>query len=207
MWSRLCINGHVIPISILTYPLLATEPLQAPCRCHPHLSYINSDITSHTSALALSEAEVLRVLRSRGQAACLMAGSREKTTYRSAPFWIRWWWSERGFLMLYGKPLEEPRVKWWEDGWPDAVKPDSWDLNISFYQAFPVWWRPAFLCGRGPSSLCSGNGKRSRHNSRWSSGFTQMDPNGWLDVSACVSSAGWNYVLDRSDFRRVNQMV
>ena len=44
------------------------------------------DITSHTPALALSGGEVLRVLRSRGQAACLMAGSREKTTYRSAPF-------------------------------------------------------------------------------------------------------------------------
>ena len=68
---------------------------RAPHRCHPHLprtdsdttySRTDSDITSHTSALALSGAEVLRVLRSRGQAACLMAGSREKTTYRSAPF-------------------------------------------------------------------------------------------------------------------------
>ena len=97
-WSR---DGHVIPIS--SHPLLPTKPLQAPRRRHPHLSRTDSDttysrtdsdITSHTSALALSGAEVLRVLRSRGQAACLMAGSREKTTYRSAPFWIRWWWSE-----------------------------------------------------------------------------------------------------------------
>ena len=92
-------------------------------------SRTDSDTTSHTSALALSGAEVLRVFQSR----CLVAGSREKTTYRSAPFWIWWWWSERGFLTLYkGKPLEEPRVKWWEDGWPDAVRPDSWDVNISF---------------------------------------------------------------------------
>ena len=30
------------------------------------------------------------------------------------------------------------------DGWLDAARPDSWDVNISFYQAFPVWWRPAF---------------------------------------------------------------
>ena len=44
------------------------------------------DITSHTPALALSGEEVLRVLRTQGQAACLMAGLREKTTYRSAPF-------------------------------------------------------------------------------------------------------------------------
>ena len=92
-------------------------------------SRIDSDTTSHTSALALSGAEVLRVFQSR----CLVAGSREKTTYRSAPFWIWWWWSERVFLTLYkGKPLEEPWVKWWEDGWSDAVRPDSWDVNISF---------------------------------------------------------------------------
>ena len=80
-WSR---DGHVIPISShLSFP---TEALQAPRRRHPHLSCtdldttysrIDSDITSHTSALAFSGAEVLRVLPSR-------AGSREKTTYRSA---------------------------------------------------------------------------------------------------------------------------
>ena len=147
--------GHVIPIS--SHPSLPTEPLRAPRRCHPHLSRTDSDttysrtdsdITSHTSALALSGAEVLRVLRSRGQAACLMAGSREKTTYRSAPFWIRWWWSKGGFFTLYGKPLEELRVKWWKDGWPDAVRLDTGNVNISFYRlpfiwrpVFPMWWR------------------------------------------------------------------
>ena len=126
------------------HPLLPTEPWRAP-RTDSDTTYsrTDSDTTSHTSVLALSGKEVLRVLRSRGQAACLMAGSREKTTYRSAPFWIRWWWSERGFLMLYGKPLEEPRVKWWKDGWPDAVRPDSRDVNISFY-CLPVWSRPVF---------------------------------------------------------------
>ena len=50
----------------------------------PHLSCTNSDITysrtnlditSYTSTLALSKEEVLRVLQSQGQAACLMAGS------------------------------------------------------------------------------------------------------------------------------------
>ena len=105
-WSR---DAHVIPIS--THFLLPTEPLQAPCRCHPYFSCTDLDITSHTSALAFSGAEVLCVLRSQGQVACLIAGLREKITYRSAPFWIRWWWSEREFLMLYKKPLEEPQVK------------------------------------------------------------------------------------------------
>ena len=90
----------------------------------------------------------------------------------------------RGFLTLYGKPLKESQVKWWEDGWPDAAKPDSRDVNISFYQAFLVWWRPTFLCGRGLSSLCGGDGRRSRRNFRWSSGFTQIDLNRWLDVNA-----------------------
>ena len=50
------------------------------------LLYINSDITSHTSALALSREKVLRVLQSQDQAAYLMAGLQEKTTFKSAPF-------------------------------------------------------------------------------------------------------------------------
>ena len=151
LWShkghviRQCVTSHVIPILISTYPLLPTKSLQAPCCCHPHFSYTDLDITFYISTLALFGEEVLRVLRSRDQAACLMAGLQEKTIYRSAPFWIRWWWSKKKFLMLYGKLLEEPRVKWWEDGWPDAVRPDSWNVSISFYQASPVWWRPAFL--------------------------------------------------------------
>ena len=138
LWSR---DGHVIPISI--HPLLLTELLQALCRCHPHLFRTDSDTTSHTSALALFGAEVLCVLRSQGQAACLIAGLRENTIYRSAPFWIRWWWSEKEFLMLYGKLFKESRAKWCEDGWPDAVKPDSRDVNISFYR-LSVWSRPVF---------------------------------------------------------------
>ena len=55
-----------------------------------NLTCTNSDIISHTSALALSGEEVLCVLQSQGQAACLIAGLQEKTTYRSAPFQIRW---------------------------------------------------------------------------------------------------------------------
>ena len=90
MWSWLYVNGHVILILILTDPLLSTklltELLQASCYCHPHLSYTDLGIISYTSTLALSKKKVLRVLQSQGQAACLIAGSREKNTYISAPF-------------------------------------------------------------------------------------------------------------------------
>ena len=33
------------------------------------------------------------------------------------------------------------------------------------------------LCGWGPFSLCGRDGRKSRRNFNWSSGFTQMDPN------------------------------
>ena len=49
-------------------------------------SCIDLDITSYISVLALSREEVLRVLQSQGQAACLMASLQEKTIYRSALF-------------------------------------------------------------------------------------------------------------------------
>ena len=55
---------------------------RAPHCCLGQLPRTDSDTTSYTSALALSGAEVLRVFQSR----CLIAGSQEKTTYRSAPF-------------------------------------------------------------------------------------------------------------------------
>ena len=80
---RLYVNNYMIPISILTHPLLPIEPLGAPCCCHPHFSYIDSDtsysctdldITFYTSALALFGAEVLYILQSQGQTACLIAG-------------------------------------------------------------------------------------------------------------------------------------
>ena len=50
------------------------------------LSCINSDIPSYTSALAFSRGKVLRILQSRSQAACLIVGLQEKTTYRSMSF-------------------------------------------------------------------------------------------------------------------------
>ena len=92
---RPCVNGHMI--LILSYFLLSTKPLQAPYRCHLHLfctdsdttySCTNSDITSYTSTLVFSRKKVLRILQSRGQATCLIAGSQKIITYRSTPFWI-----------------------------------------------------------------------------------------------------------------------
>ena len=46
----------------------------------------DSDITSYTFTLVLFGEEVLHVLQSQGQAACLMANLQEKITYRSALF-------------------------------------------------------------------------------------------------------------------------
>ena len=96
-WSR---KGHVIPTryqwscdpdiessfaSNQTSKIFYSKILYASLSASD-LPRTNSDITSYTSVLALSGEEILRVLWSQGQAACLMAGSREKTTYRSAPF-------------------------------------------------------------------------------------------------------------------------
>ena len=156
---------------------------RAPHRCHPHLprtdsdttySRTDSDTTSHTSALALSGAKVLRVLRSQGQAACLMAGLREKTTYRSAPSWIRWWWSEG-----------VPHALWKATGGATSkvVRRRLTGRGQAWRSGRQHQLLPPSLYG-GPSSLCGGDSRRSRRNSRWSSGFMQMDPDGWLDVSA-----------------------
>ena len=91
----------------------------------------------HQSVLALSGIEVLRVACEPNKQFALILGLWEKTTCRATLFQIWWWWSKRSILTLYKeKPLEEePRVKWWGDGWLDTAKSDSWDVNISFYQA------------------------------------------------------------------------
>ena len=95
---------------------------------------------SHQSILAISGAKVLCVACKPNKQFALILGSQEKTICRPTPFQIWWWWSKRSILMLYKrKPLEEkPRVKWWGDGWLDVARPDSWNVNISFYQAILV---------------------------------------------------------------------
>ena len=159
-WSR---KSHVIPIvchwsrnpvidlnssftsnwtSNIFYPILHASLLAS------DLPRTDSDITPYTSALVLFGAEVLRVLRSRGQAACLMAGSREKTTYKSAPFWFRWWWSEGVLHALWkatGGATSEvvrrrlaERGQAWLSGRQHQLLPG---LPVWLRPVFPVWWR------------------------------------------------------------------
>ena len=143
---------------------------QAPHCCLSQVPRTDSDITSYTSALALSEAEVLRIFQNR----CLIAGSRVKTTYRSAPF-PSGGGGARDALQWKATRGATSEVVRETAGW---TRPD-----LTLGTSTSASTRPS-LCGGGPSSLCGGDGRRSRRNSRWSSGFTQMDPDGWLDVSA-----------------------
>ena len=161
---------------LLLITKLSTKLFQILCRCYPHLSYINLDITFYTLTLALSRAEVLCVLQSQGQAAYLIAGLQEKTTYRSAPF-------------LFGGDRARDALQWktTRGATSEVVKETaSWTrLDLTLRTLISASTRPLlcergplFLYGRGPSSLCGGDGRKSRYNSRWSSGFTQIDFNG-----------------------------
>ena len=51
-----------------------------------NIPYTDLDITSYILVLALSRVEVLYILQSQTQAAYLITGLQEKTTYRPAPF-------------------------------------------------------------------------------------------------------------------------
>ena len=183
MWSRLCVIGHVISISC--HPLLPiklwTKLLQATCCCHSHLSCTNSDITysctdsvitPYTSALVFSGKEVPRVLQSRGQTVCLIAGLQEKTTYRSAPFPSG---GSRARDALQRKATEgaTSEVARETAGWtrPDLTLETSISASIRPPLCGggppPLCGRgPPSLCGRGPFSLCGEDGRRSRRNSR-----------------------------------------
>ena len=178
---RLYVNSHIILILILTHLLLPTKLLGAPCCCHPHLSRTDlnttysrtdSNIISHISAIALSGAEVLCVLQSRGQAVCLIAGLQEKTTYRSAPFPSG---GSRARDALQRKATEgaTSEVARETAGWtrPDLTLETSISASIRPPLCGggppPLCGRgPPSLCGRGPFSLCGEDGRRSRRNSR-----------------------------------------
>ena len=130
-------------------------------RCLGQLPRTNLDTTSYTLALALSGVEVLHVFQSH----CLIAGSREKTTYRSAPF-----------------PSGGGRAR-------DALqKKATGGATSEVLRSRLAGRSQAWFSGRQHqllrSTLSGGRGRRSRRDSRWSSGFTRMDPDGWLDVSA-----------------------
>ena len=133
-WLRV---GHVIPI--LSHSSLPTEPLRAPRRCHPHLSCTDSDATFYTSTLAFSGEEVLYI------------------AYKPSPIKQNAWaQAYKDYLQINafpdlvvvereGSPYALQRkatgraaVSGERDGWLDAARPNSWDVNISFYQAFPV---------------------------------------------------------------------
>ena len=147
----------------ILYVLFSASDLsyyRAPHCCFSQLPHTNSNTTFYTSALVFSGAEVLHVFQSR----CLIAGLREKTTYRSAPFPSG---GGRARDVLQRKATGEATSK--------VVR--SWLAGCS----------QAWLSGRQHqllrSILSGGRGKRSRRDSRWSSGFMRMNSDGWLDVS------------------------
>ena len=134
---------------------------RAPHRCLGQFPHTDSNTTFHISALAFFGAEVLRVFQSH----CLIAGSREKTTYRSAPF-PSGGGGARDALQRKatgGATSKVVRSRL-------AGRSQAWLLGCQ-HQLLR-------------STLSGGRGRRSRHNSRWSSGFTRMDSDGWFDVSA-----------------------
>ena len=169
-WSRdltLCLAVTWFQ-SISTHPLLITklltEPLQASCYCYPHFFCTDSDTISHTSALALSKAEVLCVLQSQSQAACLMAGLQEKTTYRSTPFLSG---DSRAKNILQWKATGGARsgVVRETAGW---MRPNPTLGTSTLASTGPLLCdgSPPSLYCRGLSSLCGGDSRRSRRNFR-----------------------------------------
>ena len=124
--------------------------------CLSQLPCTDSDTTSYTSALVLSGKKVLRVLQSQGQAVCLMAGSQEKTTYRSAPF-PTGGGGARDALQRKAIGGATSKVVRETAGWTRS------DLTLGTSTSAST---RLFLYGGGPSSLCGGDGRRSRRNSR-----------------------------------------
>ena len=137
-----------------------------PCHWAPHcclgqLLCTDLDIISYTSALTLSEAEVTRVFQSR----YLIVSLQKKTTYRSTPF------PSGG-----GKAKDTLQKKTTGEATSKVMR--NWLAKRS--QAWLSGCQHQLL----RSTLSGGRGRRSRRDSKWSNGFTQMDVDGWLDVSA-----------------------
>ena len=134
-----------------------------------NLPYINSDIISFTPVLALFKEKVLCILWSQGQVTCLIPSLEEKTIYKSTLFWIRWWWNKGGF----SHSMESHWRSHKKSGMKTAEQTRSaLTLGTSTLAS------TAFVMCEGLSFLCGRDERRSRHNSRWSSGFTQIDPDG-----------------------------
>ena len=185
IWFWLYVNNHVIPISISTHFLLSTKLpiklLQPSCHYHPHLFctnlnityfWTNSNITLHTSVLALSRAEILCILQSQ-------AGLQEKTIYRSALFPSG---NNEAKDVLLKKALARAINKVVREiaGWTRL------DLTLGTSTSTAT---RLFLCCKGLSSLysrslsslCNRDTRRSRRYSKQSNRFTQIDSDRWLD--------------------------
>ena len=143
-----------MPIFSFRPPL---HPLWAIRRCH---SRTDLDTTSHTSIQTLYGAKVLHVFQSH----CLITGSQEKTTYRSALFPSGGGGAKDALQKKATRKATSEVVRSWLAG-----RSQAW-LSERQYQLLK-------------SILNGKRGKRSERNSRWSSEFTQIDPDGWLDVS------------------------
>ena len=98
-----------------------------------HLSYQ----LGYQSALALSEAEVLRVACEPNKQFALIVGSRNDHLQINA--FPNLMVVEQEEYPSYSTKDSHWRSHEWRckrDNWPDAARPDFWDVNISFYQAF-----------------------------------------------------------------------
>ena len=141
MWSRLCVNSHVIPINLdssfasnrTVTSTSSLPPSSLLYRLRYNLSYISTSSFGKRSPTCLTEPRPSSLLDGR---------LARKDYLQISAFPVRWWWSERRST----KESHWGSHEWSgeRDGWLDAARPDSWDVNISFYQASPVWWRPAF---------------------------------------------------------------
>ena len=194
MWPRLYVNCHVI--LILIYFLLSTKLLTSFIlkSYSPHFQFPTSLATvTSNSLLPLSYRLGYKpryintsFFQSRSHTRlseplldCWLA---RKDYLQISAFPVRWWWSER-------RSTKESH--WRSHEWSGEKSAGWTQSGLTLGTSTSASIRPPLcgggppsLCGGGPSSLCGGDGRRSRRNSRWSSGFTQMDPDGWLDVSA-----------------------
>ena len=149
MWSNFVFSGHVILIdldsSFAYNQTVASTSLLPPSsllyRLKYNLLYISTSSFWSRSPTRLTEPRLSSLLDGR---------LARKDYLQISAFLVWWWWSERRSTIESYWGSHEWSGK--RDGWLDVARPDSWDVNISFYQAslvcwrptFPVWWWPVF---------------------------------------------------------------
>ena len=142
-WSDSMSSGHVISIDLnssfafnQTFNQTVTStsllpPLSLLYRLGYNLLYISTSFFWSRSPTRLTEPRLSSLLDGR---------LARKDYLQISAFPIRWWWSERRSTMeSHWKSHEWSGER---DGWLDVARPNSWNVNISFYQASPMWWRP-----------------------------------------------------------------